>query len=146
MFVNDISQDVTAAAQSAEKGQSTIASLLTKTITPATEKTETEEAKEAVESKLVIIANSSFITDYKVEQLDSNYPVSYLGNNKDFMLNSISALTDREDTIKIRKDMSTSTYQPTQEEHTVVVIIIFAVPVIIILAGIIVWTIRRRKR
>ena len=105
MFVNDISQDVTAAAQSAEKGQSTIASLLTKTITPATEKTETEEAKEAVESKLVIIANSSFITDYKVEQLDSNYPVSYLGNNKDFMLNSISALTDREDTIKIRKDM-----------------------------------------
>lgn len=146
MFVNDISQDVTAAAQSAEKGQSTIASLMTKTITPATEKTETEEAKEAVESKLVVIANSSFITDYKVEQLDSNYPVSYLGNNKDFMLNSISALTDREDTIKIRKDMSTSTYQPTQEEHTIVVIIIFAVPVVIILAGIIVWNVRRRKR
>lgn len=146
MFVTDISQAVEEAAQSAEKGQSIISALMTKTITPATEKTETEDAKDAVESKMVVIANSSFITDYKVEQLDSNYPVSYLGNNKDFMLNSVSVLTDRDDTLKIRKDMSTSTYQPTQEQHTIVVAIIFAVPIIIILAGIIVWNVRRRKR
>ena len=146
MFVSDLSQSAEQAANSAQIGQSVIASLLTKTITPATEASEGVEATEAVESKVMIMANASFITDYKVEQLSSSYPVSYLGNNKDFMLNSISELTEREDTLKIRKDMSTSTYEPTEEEHTIVLIIIFAVPTIIIFAGVIVWNARRRKK
>ena len=146
MFVNDLSQSAEQAANSAQIGKSVIASLVTKTITPAVEASEGVEAKEAVESKVMIMANASFITDYKVEQLSSSYPISYLGNNKDFMLNSISELTEREDTLKIRKDMSTSTYEPTEEEHTIVLIIIFAVPTIIIFAGIIVWNARRRKK
>ena len=145
-FVTDLSESVDVALANAEEGQAIIAALMTKTITPATEKTETEEAKEAIESKMVVIANGAFITDNRVEALDANYPISYLGNNKDFVLNSISTLTDREDTLKIRKDMSSSTYQPTQEEHTIVIAIIFAAPVIIIVAGIVVWNVRRRKR
>ena len=146
LYIKDLSQTAADAANSAESGKSVIASYITKTITPTVEASEGVEAKDAVESNAVIMANSSFITDYKVEQLSSTYPVSYLGNNKDFMLNSISHLTSREDTLKIRKDMSTSTYEPTQEEHTIVLVIIFAVPIIIILIGIIVWNVRRRKR
>lgn len=140
LYVKDLSTSPENVADSAETGKCVIASLVTKTITPAGEGTE------AVQSQAMIMANSSFITDYKVEQLSSTYPISYLGNNKDFMLNTISELTSRENTLKIRKDMSTSTYEPTQEQHTIVLIIIFSVPIIIILAGIVVWNVRRRKK
>lgn len=140
LYVKDLSTSAENVADSSEAGKSVIASLLTKTITPE------GEGVEAVQSQAMIMANSSFITDYKVEQLSSTYPISYLGNNKDFMLNTISELTSRENTLKIRKDMSTSTYEPTQEQHTIVLIIIFSVPIIIILAGIVVWNVRRRKK
>lgn len=140
LYVKDLSTSAANVADSSEAGKSVIASLLTKTITPE------GEGVEAVQSQAMIMANSSFITDYKVEQLSSTYPISYLGNNKDFMLNTISELTSRENTLKIRKDMSTSTYEPTQEQHTIVLIIIFSVPIIIILAGIVVWNVRRRKK
>lgn len=140
IFIKDLSKDPTESASDSERGKFVIASSLTKTISPAT------DGAEAIQSKAIIMANTSFITDYKVQQLSSTYPVSYLGNNKDFMLNSISNLTSRDDTLKIRKDMSTSTYQPTEEEHGVVLGIIFAVPLGIILAGIVVWNCRRKKR
>ena len=146
LFIQDIAQSASAAAETAEKSQSVIASILTKTITPAVEASEGVEAKDAVEAKLLVMANASFITDYKVDQLSATYPISYLANNKDFMLNSISHMTSREDTLKIRKDMSNSTYTPTEDQHAVVMVIIFAVPIAIIIAGIVVWQLRRRKR
>ena len=62
------------------------------------------------------------------------------------MLDAIANLTEREDIVKIRKDMSTSTYAPTQRENTIVLTIIFAVPVLIILIGIFVGIYRKRKR
>lgn len=146
LFVKDLNSSAEDAAKNAETGKCVIASLMTKTITPAVEASEGVEAKDAVESKLMIMANTSFIVDAKVEQLDSSYPLSYLGNNKDFMLNTVSELTARENTLKIRKDMSTSTYQPTEQQHGIVLIIIFAVPSLIILMGVIVWQVRRRKK
>ena len=62
------------------------------------------------------------------------------------MLNSISNLTKTEDIFKIRKDMSTSTYTPTEQQNTIVLVTIFAVPVIIILIGIFMGIYRKRKR
>ena len=141
LFVTDISKSVEEATNSAEKGSSVISSLMTKTIQEAA-----EDGAEPIESKAVIIANATFITDYKIEQLSPTYPISYLANNKDFMLNSIANLTKKENTLKIRKDMSTSTYTPTEEQHRIVITIIFAIPILIIIAGIVVWNLRRRKR
>ena len=141
LFITDISQTAEEAAKSAEKGKSIISSVMTKTISEAD-----GEDTPAVESVAVIIANASFITDYKVQQLSQTYPISYLANNKDFMLNSIANLTKKENTLKIRKDMSTSTYTATEEQHRVVMTIIFAMPILIIAAGIVVWQVRRRKR
>lgn len=140
MFITDISKSAEEAAKSAIGGQSVISAEMTKTIKPA------EGEESAVESKAVFIANASFITDYKVQELSSSYPISYLANNRDFMLNSVASLTKKENTLKIRKDMSTSTYAPTDHEHAVVMTIIFAVPVVIIILGIVVWQLRRRKR
>ena len=65
--------------------------------------------------------------------------------NKDDRV-AVASLTKKENTLKIRKDMSTSTYTATQQQHRVVLTIIFAIPVLIILAGIVVWNLRRRKR
>ena len=140
LFVTDLTSAAENLADVSEKGKSVIASLVTKTINSE------EEGAEPLQSQAVIMANASFITDYSVEQLSSSYPMSYLGNNKDFMLNSVAELTAKEDTLKIRKDMSNSTYEPTQEQHTIVLIIIFAVPITIILIGVLVWNHRRRKK
>ena len=140
LFVADLTQSAAEAAKSAEAGKSIISSEMTKTIKEA------EGENEAIESTAVFIANASFITDYKVEQLSQTYPISYLANNKDFMLNSIASLTKKENTLKIRKDMSSSTYTATEEQHRVVLAIIFIVPLLIIAAGIVVWNLRRRKR
>ena len=95
---------------------------------------------------MLIIANTIFASDYSVEGVSSNYPISYIANNKDFLLNSIANLTEKDDVLKVRKDMSTSTYAPTQKENTIVLTIIFAVPVLIILIGIFVGIYRKRKR
>ena len=64
-------------------------------------------------------------------------------NNKDLVLNSISTLSEREDTITIRKDTGAVTYTATERQHQIVLGIIFGVPVIIVVLGIVVWQIRR---
>lgn len=139
MFITDISKSAAEAANSAINEPSIISSHVTKTIKAA------EGEEPAVQSEAVIIANASFITDYKVQELSSSYPISYLASNKDFMLNSIASLTKKENTLKIRKDMSSATYAPTEKEHRVVMSIIFLVPLLIIVAGIVVWQLRRKR-
>ena len=67
-------------------------------------------------------------------------------NNEDIILNSISYLTDRKDTITIRKsDQETEKYAVTKKQHIIIELIIFTLPVIIIIVGIIIWLIRRRR-
>ena len=68
-----------------------------------------------------------------------------LYNNEDVVLNSISHLTEREDTITIRKTDETENYTVTEKEDTIIKTIIFVVPAIIIIIGIGVWIYRRRK-
>ena len=69
-----------------------------------------------------------------------------LYNNKDIILNSISHLTERTNTITIRKDDDSETYTVTSQQNTVIKTIIFSIPALIIIIGIIVWIIRKRKR
>ena len=73
------------------------------------------------------------------------YTVS-LYNNADMLLNSVSYLNEREDTITIRKNSDAVTYTATQQQHNIIMAIIFIIPVLIIIAGIVVWQVRRRKR
>lgn len=135
-YVSDVSLDVNSALNNAEKGSVDIAVIATKTLN-----LESEESKT---SKLLLIGNGRFITDYTITS--SNYPLSYLGNNKDFMLNSIASMTSRDDTLKIRKEMSSSTYTPTESQDTIVKIVIFGLPILIMVIGILVWQRRKKKR
>ncbi len=69
-----------------------------------------------------------------------------LHNNRDIILNSISYLTEREDTITIRKTDESETYIVTEQQDTIIKIVIFTAPVIIIIIGIVIWFIRKRRK
>ena len=137
-YVTDVSANAESATDGAEKGSVDIAVVATKTIAKE------NETEEDVKSKLLVIGNGRFITDYTITS--ASYPLSYLGNNRDFMLNGIASLTGREDSLTIRKQMNSSTYTPTEEQDKIVKLLIFGLPILIIIAGIIVSQRRKKKR
>lgn len=100
----------------------------------------------STESKLVICATGNFISNYKVTQLSSQYPISYLEGNKDFAINSIAELADKDYTLTIRKDITSATYAPTVTENTIVLCIIFITPVLIIIVGVVIGNYRKKRK
>ncbi len=142
VFVSDLSKDMATAAETAQTGKADIASLMTKTITKTNENGE----EETVEAKLVISATGSFACDYVVSELTSNYPISYIGSNKDFVINAFSYLGEKGNSISIRKDLANSTYLPTEKQNAIVMTIIITVPVIIILIGVTVSAYRKKRK
>lgn len=155
-FVTDLSLDINSAKASAEAGTSEISAILTKNVGAETqdqgeENTEqngqenTSENSNKLESKLVIVATGNFITDY-TSPLSESYPLSAIGSNKDFVINSMAYLGEKGNSLTIRKDMASSTYQPTDVQNIIVTTIVFAVPVIIIFIGIVVWSLRKRRK
>ena len=105
-----------------------------------------KEVGEDTTSKLILFANNLFVTNETLTVQNYNiYPIQ-LANNKDIVLNSIAYLTDRGDTIRIRKDTGYVTYTATQQQDNIIRAIIFGVPVLIIIIGIVVWQVRRRKK
>lgn len=133
-YRSDISITSTSKATSDEEGKATVGALLTKKVDDDTT------------SKLIVYSNNVFITNMQISINNQYYLYAYeFYNNEDLALNSISYLTDREDTILIRKDTETSTYTVTENQQRIILAIIFAVPALIIIAGIIIWQVRRRK-
>ena len=97
-------------------------------------------------SQLIIYSNELFASDITVSINAQYYTyASELYNNKDIVLNSISHLTERDDTIIIRKTNESETYTVSDQEDVIIKTIIFVVPMIIIFIGIVVWIFRRRK-
>lgn len=141
-FIVDLNAEMAEAAKTAELGKAEIGSLLTKTITTTNEAGE----ESTVQSKLIAVASASFISDYKVSALSSSYPLSYLGCNRDFAINSMAYLGDKNNSLTIRKDMANSTYLPTESENRIVITIIFIVPVLIIIIGVIIGSYRRKRK
>lgn len=140
-FRTDFNNQDAAATSNEAKGTFVVGAELDKTITEANN--ETGEA--AKTSKMIIIGENYFITDYQLSQ-NSQYSAVQLAYNKDLALNSIAYLADREEDITARKSTGTVTYTATEEQDTIIKTIIFTVPALIILAGIVVWQVRRRKR
>ena len=114
--------------------------------------TVTKKISDEKTSKLVICANSLFVSDMAVDlnvnglnSTSKMYGINFY-SNKDFLANSISYLTDRKDNITLRKDTGLVTYTATAKEDQIIRIIITALPIMIIIIGIIVWQVRRRKK
>ncbi len=131
----DINSDISQKLDSDEDGPFVLAGILTKKIDDDTEST------------LVAYSNALFATNYTVQISGSiGTPIS-IRQNKDIILNTIAYLSDREDTIRIRKDTGLVSFDAiTEQENRVVLWIIFAIPVIIIVAGIVVAIVRKRKK
>lgn len=130
-YRSDLNIQSTSKQKGDEEGEATVGALLTKKIDDNTT------------SKLIVYSNNMFVTSVPVAV---NVTAYQLYNNEDLALNSISYLTDRDDTIMIRKDVEVSTYTVTEQQQVIVLSIIFAVPVLIIVAGLIIWQVRRRKK
>lgn len=142
LFITDLSSDISQAITTGEQGQSEISSILTKTISTTNENGE----ETSTESKLVIVATGNFCSDYIREEMSQNYPLSYLGSNKDFTINAMSYLGDKGNHLTIRKDMSNSTYLPTEQENHIVILITFAVPLMIMSFGLLIGRYRKRRK
>ena len=120
--------------EDSEEGASIVGAFVTKTIS------------EDVQSELIIYSNEICASNLQVPISSQYYMYAVdLHNNKDVILNSISHLTEREDTITIRKTGEYERYTVTEQEDTIIKTIIFLLPVLIIGVGIVVWQVRRRK-
>lgn len=97
-------------------------------------------------STLYVISNNFFICDYQITIGSNQISPIYFYNNKDYILNTIAELTNREDSISIRKDTGVVTYTATETQDKIIKISIIAFPMLIIIMGLIVWLIRRRKK
>lgn len=119
--------------QDSEEETAIIGALVTKTIS------------DEKESELIIYSSETFASNLPVQVYDQYFYAVSLYNNEDVILNSISHLTERKDTITIRKTSETENYSVTNQEDAIIKTIIFVLPVLIIGIGIVVWQVRRRK-
>ena len=105
----------------------------------------TKKLSDDKSSQLIIFADETFAS---TAQMILGYQYVYtvnLYNNEDVVLNSVSHLTERTDTITIRKTGESESYTVTDQEDVIIKTIIFVVPVLTIGAGFVVWFFRRRK-
>lgn len=106
----------------------------------------TKEVGEDKTSKLIVFADELFAMDTPIKMDQYTLKIVDIPNNKDLVLNSISYLNERENTITIRKTGDNVKYTVTEQQHNIIFIIIFAIPIVIVILGIVVWQIRRRKK
>ena len=107
----------------------------------------TKKINDEKNATLVAYSNALFASDMAIPIGNSATTLIALRNNKDILLNSVAYLTNREDSIRIRKDTGVVTFNTaTATQDTIVKVIIFSVPVIIIIAGITITIIRKRKK
>ena len=123
--------------QDGEEEEMIVGALVTKTISE----------EDNIQSKLIIYSNEICASNLQIPVSNQYYMYAVdLYNNEDVILNSISYLTERTDTITIRKTSEEEIYTVTDQEDTIIKTIIFATPVVIIIIGIVVWQVRRRRK
>lgn len=146
-FTSNLSTSFTEAISSATPGKSDIAAIMTKSINKDVTAEDGTTTTETKKSNLIVVATGSFISDYTVSALNNTYPISYIGSNKDFVINSMAFLGNKDNSLRIRKDYSSSTvYTATDKEQAIVKTIAFAVPIAIILVGVSIGVYRRKRK
>lgn len=137
-FVTDFSENAIDTLSAQTPGSSIIAAKITK-------KLNSEESQEEKSSKMIIIANGAFASNVE-SMVASGVGQINLENNSDFLINSVANLTNRTDSISVKKEITYPIYTFTNEQRTIINIIGFSIPCIIILTGIFVWRYRKHKR
>lgn len=96
-------------------------------------------------SQLMIYSDETFASTAQLVLGYQAINAVYMYNNEDIVLNSVSYLTERDDTITIRKTDEVENYTVTDQEDVIIKTIIFVVPVLVIIIGIGVTIYRKRK-
>jgi ABC-2 type transport system permease protein len=125
-----------------EKDQFTVASEITRTMT----ETDEEGTETSKTSKLIIFGNSTFLVDALQIYGSVMQPLYSFSGNRNIVLNSFAELAEQNNLITVRKSINYTTFTTTAAQDRIVNVIIFGIPVLIIVAGIAIWTVRRRKR
>ena len=134
-YREDINSDITKKLDTDEEGPFVLGEILTKQIDNDTEST------------LVAYSNALFATNYTIQLSNSFGTPITIRQNKDIVLNTIAYLSNREDAIRIRKDVGGVSFQAaTESQNRVVLGIIFGVPILIIIAGIVIAIIRKVRK
>ena len=134
-YREDINSDITTKLDTDEEGPFVLGEILTKQIDNDTEST------------LVAYSNALFETNYTIQLSNSFGTPITIRQNKDIVLNTIAYLSNREDAIRIRKDVGGVSFQAaTESQNRVVLGIIFGVPILIIIAGIVIAIIRKVRK
>ncbi len=134
-YRDNVTSDISQKLSTDETGSFTLGEILTKKI---------DDNKT---STLVAFSNALFVTNYTVQISQTTSTPIAQRYNKDIILNTVAYLSNREDTIRIRKDTGVVTFNAaTDTQNKIVLTIIFAVPIAIILTGIIVPIVRKRKK
>lgn len=133
-YREDINSDITKRLDTDENGPFVLGEILTKKIS------------EEKSSTLVAYSNGLFATNYQVNFSGTVTIPLALRNNKDIVLNTIAYLSNREDTIRIRKNTGQVAYTATESQNRIVLWTIFTIPVIIIITGVIVAIVRKRRK
>ena len=136
VFTGSLENEKDATALS-ETGEFVIGSLLTKDVS--------QNAENKIESKLIVMSTGAFAANIYLSE-DANTVMAEVGSNSDFLLNSFSELTNKTNYLTIRKDMNSATFTPTEKQSYIVAAIAFLFPVVIILIGIVISTIRKRRK
>ena len=124
---------VSRTSQDSEEGSCIVGAYVTKTIS------DDKSSQLIIYSDETCASTSQLIIGFQYISAVNLY------NNRDVILNSVSHLTEREDTITIRKTDESQTYTVTEQEDVTIKTIIFTIPVLIIFVGVAVWIYRRRK-
>ena len=134
-YREDINSDITTKLDTDEEGPFVLGEILTKQIDDDTKST------------LVAYSNALFATNYTIQLSNSFGTPITIRQNKDIVLNTIAYLSNREDAIRIRKDVGGVSFQAaTESQNRVVLGIIFGVPILIIIAGIVIAIIRKVRK
>lgn len=141
IFRTDLSNSSVSPAEGEEEKSYVVGALASKSIN-----NDEEESENVIKSNLVIYANALFAVDYPIQISNQAAYIINFYNNQDLILNSLSYLTERTDTITIRKTYTSVPYTATANQDLVVRLIIFIVPLVIIAIGIVVWIIRKRRK
>ncbi len=108
----------------------------------------TKKISDDKSSTLIAYSSVIFASDEGIPIDMQNYIIPIKSrNNRDLILNTVSYLTDREDSIRIRKDTGVVTFDTaTKTQATIVKWTIFGFPVLIIIVGIVISIIRKRRK
>ena len=106
----------------------------------------TKKIDDNTNSRLVAISSAYFVSDIELKLSNTLVKPVALRNNKDIITNTIAFLSNKDDSVRIRKNTNLVTFlQVSDKEDKVVRLIIFGLPLIIIVVGVLMIVIRNNE-